>query len=121
MTVVRFPFATMAALKRDISVLGGHRDELSTWEQGLLRFAICLINRPRPSAKDLARVMTIITMWARSHLRSTGPRTVHRHDALTAVSKTTLPRSAIAGMSTISKITITETKITIATRSRNRN
>jgi hypothetical protein len=27
-----------------------------------------LINRPRPSAKDLARVMTIITMCARSHL-----------------------------------------------------
>src|ERR1700730_18634517 len=55
MAVVRFPFATMAALKRDISVLGGHRDELSTWEQGLLRFAICLINRPRPSAKDLVQ------------------------------------------------------------------
>jgi hypothetical protein len=68
MTVVRFPFATMAALKRDISVLDGHRDELSIWEQGLLRFAICLINRPRPSAKDLARVMTIITTCARSHL-----------------------------------------------------
>jgi hypothetical protein len=68
MTVVRFPFATMAALKRDISVLDGRRDELSIWEQGLLRFAICLINRPRPSAKDLARVMTIITTCARSHL-----------------------------------------------------
>ena len=72
MTVVRYPFATMAALKRDISALDGHWDELSTWEQGLLRFAICLINRPRPSAKDLARAMTIITTCARSHLGSSG-------------------------------------------------
>jgi hypothetical protein len=68
MTVVRYPLAAMAALRRDIAALDGHRDELSTREQGLLRFAICFINRPRPSAKDLARAMTIITVCARSHL-----------------------------------------------------
>ena len=55
MTVVRYPFAAMAALRRDIAALDGHRDELSTREQGLLRFAICFINRPRPSAKDLGQ------------------------------------------------------------------
>jgi hypothetical protein len=68
MTDVRYPFAAMAALRRDIAALDGHRDEMSILEQGLLRFAICLINRPRPSAKDSVRVMTIITMCARSHL-----------------------------------------------------
>jgi hypothetical protein len=50
----------------------------------------------------------------------TARQTVLHHDALTAFSRQ-LPRSAIAGMSAISKITITETKITIATRSINRN
>jgi hypothetical protein len=67
MTVVGYPFASMAALRRDIAALDRHQDELSNWECRLMRFAIDLVSEPNPSARDLAWAMAIITTCASQH------------------------------------------------------
>ena len=82
----RYPFAAMATLRREHCSLGRAWDELSNQEQGLLRFAICFINRPRPSAKDLGQSHDHGTV------REVAPRLrgirqfepFYHHDALTA-------------------------------------
>jgi hypothetical protein len=44
-----------------------HFDKLNNWEQGLLRFAFDLIDRPSPCVEDLTRAMAIINT-VRDHL-----------------------------------------------------
>ena len=60
--IVRYPFALLADLRRNVAILSRAFDEgrLSEADQHQLRFACDLINSEQPDVKDLATATAII-------------------------------------------------------------